>query len=168
MNRALEAQRRLADADERHNALVERLQMLQDASGTHGSQILRLFDLGVEKWPEIKNDMGKVKADSINVVRDVSTLKKEVADLRETSTRTWREIAGLHQDNAQLSSLQRHGLRTGGPPSVGKTTPDVGALAQQWRRNSAKQEMPPISPSKKKSIIDGMYGHCPECEDYMG
>ena len=46
--------------------------------GTHGSQILRLLDMGVDKWPEIKNDMVKIKADSTNLVRDVTSIKKEV------------------------------------------------------------------------------------------
>jgi len=131
-------QARMSHAEETARELADRTKELQDITGTHGSQILRLLDMGVDKWPEIKNDMVKIKADSTNLVRDVTSIKKEVADLRETSTRTWREIAGLHQDNAAFSSMARHaggGGRVGGPGSG--HTPALQNFANAARKSVA-------------------------------
>jgi len=165
-------QARMSHAEETARELADRTKELQDITGTHGSQILRLLDMGVDKWPEIKNDMVKIKADSTNLVRDVTSIKKEVADLRETSTRTWREIAGLHQDNAAFSSMARHagggGYRVGGPPAGGAGGAPPAALqnfANAARksishnaRRQSNQSILPAFPSGDNDTSGGTFG----------
>jgi len=97
----------LTEFQGKHESLKGRLKQLEQTIGTHGSQILKLLENGVEKWPEVQNDIAMLKSDKVSFVRDIACCKKEVAELRETSTRTWREIAGLHQDNAQFSAISR-------------------------------------------------------------
>lgn len=150
-------QARMSQAEETAREMNERSKELQEITGTHGSQILRLLDMGVDKWPEIKNDMVKIKADSTNLVRDVTAIKKEVADLRETSTRTWREIAGLHQDNAAFSSMARHagggGYRVGGPPSGAAGSTQSPAL--QNFANTARKSISHNRRMSNSSVLPG-------------
>jgi predicted nuclease with TOPRIM domain len=107
ISRSLEACSKLKDMENIKKTYEEVLNDVQETMATHGSQILRLIDLGIEKWPDIREDVVRIKSESHALQNDVLHLKKEVVDLRETSTRTWRELAGLHQDTAQFASFTR-------------------------------------------------------------
>jgi hypothetical protein len=124
MSRSIKTEKDLQNSDDRLAMLNERLLDFKETQATHGTQLLRMMENETltQAWPEMREDVRGLKDIYSAHANDVSTLKMEVADLREMCTRQWREIAGLHQDTAQFASMARHSQWQGA--GSGKQRPD--------------------------------------------